>query len=295
MVRTFGTTPSAVLLIIGVALVATTVTGCGYSEDEWQAQLAKYGQLSDKHQALQADRDQLQKKLDKVSSDLEAEKKRVAGLEADLTAAGLDINKLNESLSKSGKSLAELNAVLEERERALAEYKARAAQLEKIKARFEKLRAKLNALTNLGLKVVIRNNRMVIQLPGDVLFESGQDRLKKGGKDVVKKVANIIGGDPGLKSRVYQVAGHTDNVELKGGLFGDNWGLSVMRARQVLLYLIDPKTGGLPRDKWSAAGFADTDPVATNETPDGRQANRRCEVIVVPSAEEMLDLKNIAN
>ena len=50
---------------------------------------------------------------------------------------------------------------------------------------------------------------------------------------------------------------------------------------------------GLPRTRWSAAGFGDTDPVADNDTPDGRQQNRRCEIIVVPNAEEMLDLRSL--
>ena len=46
-------------------------------------------------------------------------------------------------------------------------------------------------------------------------------------------------------------------------------------------------------DHWSATGFADTDPIASNDTDDGRQKNRRCELIVSPSVEEMLDLKAI--
>ncbi len=48
-----------------------------------------------------------------------------------------------------------------------------------------------------------------------------------------------------------------------------------------------------PVAHWSATGFADTDPIATNDTDDGRQKNRRCDLIVVPSVEEMLDLKAI--
>jgi len=59
------------------------------------------------------------------------------------------------------------------------------------------------------------------------------------------------------------------------------------------VFLIDPAQGGLPNQHWSAAGFADTDPVADNTSDDGRQKNRRCELIVLPSVEEMLDLKAI--
>jgi chemotaxis protein MotB len=134
---------------------------------------------------------------------------------------------------------------------------------------------------------------MVISLPGDVLFDSGKETLKKEGLDILTKVATVIKADPSLLSRQYQVAGHTDNKPY-GGQFRDNWGLSLMRAREVLQFLIKDKSTGMPSANWSAAGFAETDPVANNGTDDGRQKNRRCEVIVVPSVEEMIDLKTIA-
>jgi chemotaxis protein MotB len=260
------------------ALLGLLVFGCGYSEDEWQAQLAKYGKLDAQHKAL--------------SKEHEAALTRIGQLEAELTKMGVNMDQLNKELEGRTAQISNLSTSLEERERALAEYKRRAEQLERIRERFELLRKKLEALTGLGLEVKIRNNRMIISLPGDVLFESGKDGLKKEGKGVLDKVASIINGDQGLKGRYYQVAGHTDNVELHGGAFYDNWGLSLLRARTVLLYLIEK--GGLPAKQWSAAGFSDTDPVATNDTPDGKQKNRRCEIIVVPSAEEMLDLKAIA-
>ena len=276
-----------ILMLGGFVVCAAQITGCGYSEEEWQAQLDKYNQLMSQHQATEA-------RLAEVNKELESAAGRVAQLEKDLEAAGVDVAKLSQDLASRSTELSKLSATLEEREKALAEYKRRAAQLERIKQRFERLRAKLNELTNLGLAVKIRNNRMIISLPGDVLFPSGKDKLKKEGQEILAKVAKVINADKSLRSRFYQVAGHTDNVELRGGVFYDNWGLSLMRARQVLIYLIDPDKGQLPRDRWSASGYSDTDPVASNGSDDGKQKNRRCELVVVPSAEEMLDLKNIA-
>ena len=192
-----------------------------------------------------------------------------------------------------GVDVGAMKADLDERGKALESYKARAHQLELIKERFEKLKAKLDTLTKLGLAVNVRHNRMVISLPGDVLFDSGRETLKKDGKDILLKVASIIKADPQLVSRDYQVAGDTDNKPLAHGPFKDNWGLSLMRAREVLVFLIDPAQGGLPTQHWSAAGLGDTDPVADNGSDDGRQKNRRCELVVMPSLEEMLDLKAI--
>jgi len=255
-----------------VPALSITAAGCGHSEEEWQAQLDKYNRLESEHKT--------------TLKELEDAKAKVGDLEKQLQAMGVDIQERD-------KKLGVMSATLEERERALAEYKARAHQLELIKARFEALRHKLDELTRLGLAVNIRHNRMVISLPGDVLFDSGRDTLKKEGQEILLKVAAVINGDNGLKNRDYQVAGHTDNKPLQGGPFHDNWGLSLMRAREVLLFLVSEKGGGLPIQHWSAAGFADTDPVAANDGDDGRQKNRRCDLIVVPSVEEMLDLKAI--
>jgi chemotaxis protein MotB len=261
--------------------------GCGYSEEEWQAQLDKYTRIVGEHQKAGA-------KIADLDKQLKEAQERIAQLEKDLEATGVDVKKLNADLATRNTELSSLAATLEERDKALAEYKARAEQLERVKRRFELLRNKLNELTSLGLSVVIRNNRMLISLPGDVLFASGQDALKREGESILDKVAEIINADSSLRARYYQVGGHTDDQPLKGGIFRDNWGLSLMRARTVLVYLIDPKHGALPATRWSAAGFADTDPLGGNETEDGKQKNRRCEIVVVPSAEEMLDLKAIA-
>jgi len=247
------------LMGIGMGLGSS---GCGYSEDEWQAQLAKYNQLK--------------------SDD-----------DAKLRDAQAKIDDLTKQLKDMGLEVSSTKANLADQQKALAEYQARARQLELIKERFEKLKSKLDELTKLGLAVNVRHNRMVISLPGDVLFDSGRETLKKDGKDILLKVAGVIKADPQLTSRDYQVAGHTDNKPLQRGPFKDNWGLSLMRAREVLVYLVDPKGGQLPVDHWSAAGFADTDPIASNDNDDGRQKNRRCELIVLPSVEEMLDLKAI--
>ncbi len=267
--------------LLALFLSASSISACGYSEDEWQMQLSKYRDLQNTSQAAQK----------KLQGELDAERARVQALSQELQNAGVDISNLKTSLDASGNQLNQMTLTLEEQQRALADYKAKAKQLEAIKARFELLKQKLDELTKLGLAVTIRNNRMVISLPGDVLFDSGKETLRKEGKDILAKVAGVVKADPALLGRYYQVAGHTDNKPY-GGAYRDNWGLSLMRSREVLLYLV--KDSGMPTQKWSAAGFGDTDPIADNNKDDGRQKNRRCDIIVVPSVEEMLDLKTIA-
>ena len=260
--------------LLAAVFAGSSLGGCGYSEEEMQAKNKEIENLRSQLSAEQSQHKKAKSELDEATA-------RVDQLKAQLKAAGVDISNLN--------------ANMEQQARALEDYKRRAEQLEAIKKRFELLRAKLQSLTKLGLNVTVRNNRMVIQLPGDVLFDSGKETLKKEGIDILSKVGDVIRGDAGLNSRTFQVAGHTDSTPLSGGRFKDNWGLSVMRAREVLAFLVDPsaKGGRLPAKHWSAAGYGETDPVKPNDTPENKQANRRCELVVIPNVEEMLDLKTL--
>jgi len=285
-----------------VSFLTLSLVGCGHNEDEWQAQLAKYQQLSQQSDKEKAAHDSDVKAL-------EEQKQLVAQLKEQLEKMGVDLSSLSQQLEQTGSQNKTLAKNLEEVNRALKEYQERAAQLERIKQRFEVLRDKLKKLTKLGLKVEIRRNRMVIRLPGDVLFSSGDDKLRDSGIKVLDAVADVIRNDKQLAGRYFQIAGHTDNKPLKGGRFGDNWGLSVMRARQVLLYLIAPLPakdakpprpgvpveggGGLDALRLHPAGYGDTDPVTANATDADRQQNRRVELVLLPDVEEMLDLKSL--
>jgi len=277
--------------VFSLTLLCSALVACGHSEEEWQAELGKYNQLLAMHtRSVQ--------EADARNAELERAKSQVEQLKSELEKMGVNMESLNEQLQQTGTQKEQLSKNVQDMQRALDEYKARAAQLERIKQRFEALRDKLKKLTEMGLKVEIRRNRMVIRLPGDVLFASGQDKLRPEGQKVLDAVAEVIRKDSQLSARYFQVAGHTDDKPLAGGRFGDNWGLSVMRAREVLVYLIspiDPKKGGggLSPTKLHAAGYGETDPVVKNDTDEGRQQNRRVELVLMPDVEEMLDLRSL--
>ena len=252
------------------------VSACGYSQEEWDQKVRENESL----------RDQL-------TTQRQAYKK----CEADYAAALQQIDELKRQLTERGVNLENMSASLAEQRKALEEYARRTEQLDAIRKRFEALQQKLQKLTTLGLQVEVRNNRMMIRLPGDVLFDSGSDKLKKEGSDILLQVAEVVRNDADLNKRNFQVAGHTDAKPLAGGAFKDNWGLSAMRARSVTVLLTgtaDKAGGGLDPSHWSAAGYADTDPVSTNETEEGRKKNRRVELVVQPNVEEMLNLKSLA-
>ena len=261
---------SARLVVLALALPVGTA--CGYSQEEW---------------------DQKTRENENLRNQLAIETKDHKKCDADYADAMQEVEDLRQRLRERGVNVDNLTASLEQERKALAEYQKRAEQLDQIRKRFEALRTKLQKLTQLGLKVIVRDNRMVIQLPGDVLFDSGSDKLKKEGENILKQIGDVIRGDKELAAREFQVAGHTDSKPLKGGRFADNWGLSAMRARSVLTFLTTAGDGGLDPRKWSAAGYSDTDPVAPNDSEDGRQKNRRVELVVQPNVEEMLNLESL--
>ena len=278
-------TVKAGLFVTLAALSVGIVQGCGYSEEEYQAQVHARERAEADLKAAQKQHDDDDKKFKDAMASLDELKRKY----------GIDLNAANAK-----------NADLES---AMQQYKDRADQLAAIEARFRDLKARLDKLNQVGLKVVVRNNRMVIQLPGDVLFDSGKDELKPSGKEVLLQVADVIRNDPTLSTRNFQVAGHTDNAKYPPtGAFKDNWGLSLARARQVLLFLTEPTGdkaakdphkrggGGLDPTKWSAAGFGDTDPQAgtmAQQTSEEQGHNRRVELVLQPNVEEMLNLSTI--
>ena len=241
-------------LSLGFLLVALftafALVGCGHSDDEW----------------AQAQRD-----IAKLKADLDASNKRHTEDEQKYADAQQQIEDLKAKLKDLGVGLSRSEEEKAKLKQAMSEYEARLKQLDEMKGRLRDLKARLDKLTSVGLKVGVRNNRMVIQLPGDILFDSGKDTLKPDGRKILKQVADVVKADSTLATRNFQVAGHTDKEPYAGAYF-DNWGLSVMRARQVLTFLVapdkglDPKGlptgGGLAPAHWAAAGYGNQDPVA---------------------------------
>ncbi len=260
-------------ILIGGAIFY--LSGCGYSQEEWDQKVRENAALTE---------------------ELRAQQQTGNKCTADFAAASEQLDAVKQQFQQRGDSLDAATQDLEQQRQANEEYRKRAEQLEQIRQRFEILQQKLKKLTELGLKVQVRDNRMLIQLPGNVLFDSGKDTLKASGLEILSQVAAVLRADPDLSQREFQVAGHTDNKPLVSSPYKDNWGLSAMRARSVLAYLTasGAKGGGLDPSHWSAAGYAETDPVATNDTEEGREQNRRVELVVLPNVEEMLNLKSLA-
>jgi outer membrane protein OmpA-like peptidoglycan-associated protein len=112
---------------------------------------------------------------------------------------------------------------------------------------------------------------MVITLQGEVLFKTGKWDLKAGAMAKLDQIADALKG----KEQPITVFGYTDNV----GGHDQNMDLSLKRANSVRDYLV---TRGIPSDLITAQGKGDADPIAENTSTDGRQQNRRVEIVVAP-------------
>jgi len=114
-----------------------------------------------------------------------------------------------------------------------------------------------------------------IEMKEALLFESGSAQVRSDGERVVAQVAVLLRELP--RGNV-TVEGHTDDVPVRGGPFASNWELSAQRAINVLHVL---ETAGVPRDRISIRGFADTRPSVTDGPLDRRRLSNRRVVIRV--------------
>jgi chemotaxis protein MotB len=131
------------------------------------------------------------------------------------------------------------------------------------------------------LQVRQYQNMLAVDLAEQIFFDSGRATLKAGGKAVLKKVGDAL---KGYENKIIRVVGHTDNVPVAKSLqatFPSNWELSVARATNVVRYLQEV---GVPPERMIPSGRGEYDPVAPNDTPEGRQKNRRIEIMLLDKA-----------
>ena len=152
-----------------------------------------------------------------------------------------------------------------------AESQAQQAQLAAQRAQQEKEQTRQQLLQQLNQVLQTRETArgLIVNMP-DVLFDTGKYTLKPGARERLARVAGILQAYPGLR---VQIEGHTDST----GTPEFNQRLSQQRAQAVQQFL---ETQGVNRELVTAQGFGQTAPVASNSTAEGRQLNRRVDLVV---------------
>jgi chemotaxis protein MotB len=119
---------------------------------------------------------------------------------------------------------------------------------------------------------------LVITFVADVLFDSGKATIKPQYYPTLDKIAKVL--QETLPYNYIGIEGHTDNEPIKYSGWKSNWELSTARALSILHYLVDEK--GLSAERFSAIGYGEYRPIASNDTAQGRQLNRRVEIVIMP-------------
>src|SRR6185437_846737 len=122
-----------------------------------------------------------------------------------------------------------------------------------------------------------RGNKLTLAFSTGELFTSGDATVSLGGTSLLERVGTVLHG---FRYQSVEVAGHTDNTPLRNDSrkgFRDNIELSRTRAEHTSQALVN---GGLDADRVKAVGYADTKPIATNDTEKGRSKNRRMEIVI---------------
>lgn len=140
-----------------------------------------------------------------------------------------------------------------------------------------------------GVKVIVDDQHGVLRIPEGVMFDVGQADVKPEGQRVIVTLGKVL--EKTLKSERFNgevetvfIEGHTDNVPISNGVFPSNWELSTKRAINTWLLMgsVAPNLQQLKNKReqlvFSCSGYADTRPIADNNTENGRRENRRIDV-----------------
>jgi len=135
------------------------------------------------------------------------------------------------------------------------------------------------------INIKVDKGVVYIDISDKLLFKSGSYDITENAKQVLGKVAAVLKAQPDIE---FMVEGHTDNVGFSKGVLIDNWDLSVKRSTSVVRILQNQY--GLDPAKIAAAGRSEYKPVADNSTAEGKAANRRTRIVILPQLDQFFKL-----
>jgi len=135
------------------------------------------------------------------------------------------------------------------------------------------------------VKIEMLERGLVITFVAEVLFDSGKAKLRTDSHSKLDKVAKVI--NTTVRDLNIGIEGHTDNVPIKYSGWKSNWELSSARAMEVLHYLID--NHNVAPGRLAGTGYGEYRPVASNDAKEGRQKNRRVEIVILPNTTKTAD------
>jgi chemotaxis protein MotB len=289
----------------------------------------KYDDLLAQKVRMEADLSDRNTSLEKANNDLKTLEEQLKQLKEDTTNLGIDVRNTSQRLASLEKEHGQLNTyyknlmtssgklnrdLAQQQEQllsiqdnlnktrklndslsnSLAEREKKVHELEQVLANKDKavqeLRAKIsNALLNFkenDISVKVKNGKVYVSLAEQLLFQSGSVEVDKKGVTALQQLAKAIKDQKDIH---IMVEGHTDNVPItkKTPYMTDNWDLSVMRATSITRILTK---GGVSSSQITASGKGEQSPLASNDTPQNKQKNRRTEIIITPDLDELFKI-----
>ncbi|MCU0380102.1 MAG: OmpA family protein [Chitinophagaceae bacterium] len=147
------------------------------------------------------------------------------------------------------------------------------------------LKGAIGNMADEDINIKVDKGVVFIDISDKLLFKSGSYDVTDRAKEVLGKVALVLKNQPDIE---FMVEGHTDNVPFSKGVLVDNWDLSTKRATTVVRLL--QKQYGLDPAKMAAAGRSEYHPVSSNDTNEGKSANRRTRIVILPQLDQFFKL-----
>ncbi len=276
-----------------VFLLAFILIESCVSSRKFNDQVSQVAKEKSAHDATKQD-------LNNCAGTVKVDEQKIAELQAELAAALEQNNMLKQNNNQALKQLENLSVIT-------------SSQAESIKKSMENMGVKDNMIFSLQSSLAQRdslNMALIMNLKGAIgnlddkdinikvdkgvvyidisdkmLFKSGSYNITERASEVLGKVATVLKNQKDIE---FMVEGHTDSIPFRRGDLVDNWDLSVKRATAVIRVLQDKY--GLNPAKMTAAGRSQYQPLNPNETEEGRAANRRTRIVILPQLDQFFKL-----
>ncbi len=276
------------LLVIAPAFLFSCV-----SSKKFKAAQAQLDSLNQAHTKLQGDF--------KLCEDTKAEAERQkAAYEAQIADLNKQLSFVKENNTTALKQLEDLSVIstaqAQSIKKSLENIGAKDAYIQDLQTAMARkdslnmalvmnLKGAIGNLDDQDINVKVDKGVVFIDISDKLLFRSGSYDVSDKAKEVLGKVAQVLKAQPDIE---FMVEGHTDNISYSKGVLLDNWDLSVKRSTAVVRLL--QKQYGIPAAKMAAAGRSEYVPVADNNTAEGRAANRRTRIVILPQLDQFFQL-----
>ncbi len=275
--------PMAAMLIMSSCVSKKALLDCQKSNEELQKAnrelTDKSGDAREQIATLNAQLAASQQAVTGLKSELNSQKQVNASLQNSLDKSLTNASSNNVNISKLVDQINESNQYI----RHLVEVKTKSDSLNLVLT--NNLTRSLSKEELKEVDVQVLKGVVYISLADNMLYESGSYKINSRASETLSKIAKII---KDYKDYEVLIEGNTDNVPISQTNIRNNWDLSCLRASSVVQelqtkYGVDPK-------RLTAGGRGEYNPIATNDTPVGKQRNRRTQIIITPKLDQFMEL-----